>query len=42
MLGGILITLHNLRFFQRLMEEVREAIPRGRFADVRERFRSAD
>lgn len=42
MLGGILITLHNLRFFHRLMEDVREAIPRSRLAGVRERYASAD
>ena len=26
MLGPILVTLHNLRFFQRLMDDLREAI----------------
>ncbi len=37
MLAGTLISLHNLRFFHRLMERIREAVPRGEFpALVRE------
>ena len=33
MLGPILLTIHNLRYYQRLMSEAREAISRGAFAD---------
>jgi len=29
MLGAILLTIHNLRFFFRLMQAIREAISRG-------------
>ncbi len=38
MLGPILLTLHNLRFYQRLMADVRGAIAGGRF----EAFRRGD
>jgi queuine tRNA-ribosyltransferase len=31
MLGPILVSLHNIRFFQRLMADVRESIRAGRF-----------
>ena len=31
MLGPILVSLHNLTYYQRLLEEVRQSIPRGRF-----------
>ncbi len=33
MLGPILVSLHNVRFFQRLMADVRRAIGAGRFAE---------
>ena len=33
MLGGILLSQHNLRYLIRLMERVREAIEQGRYAD---------
>ena len=33
MLGPILLSLHNLRFYQRLMSEIRDHIERGDFAD---------
>jgi len=36
MLGGILGTIHNLRFFQRLMEDLRRAIRENRFVEFRE------
>ena len=32
MLGPILVSLHNLRFYQRLMAKIRQAIERDRFA----------
>jgi queuine tRNA-ribosyltransferase len=32
MLGPILLSIHNLRFYQRLMAEIREHIERGDFA----------
>jgi queuine tRNA-ribosyltransferase len=38
MLGAMLLTGHNLRWFQRLMEEVRGGIERGSLADVRARW----
>jgi queuine tRNA-ribosyltransferase len=38
MLGPILVSLHNIRFYQRLMADVRRAIGAGRF----EEFRSTD
>lgn len=38
MLGPILGTLHNLRYYQRLMAQMREAIARGTFAAFRESF----
>jgi len=41
MLGGILITLHNLRFFHRLLEEIRAAIGAGTLASLRPRFERA-
>ena len=37
MMGAILLTLHNLRTFHRLMEEIRRAIPEGRFEELRRR-----
>ena len=33
MLGPILLSLHNLRFHQRLMSDIRDHIERGDFAD---------
>jgi len=33
MLGPILLSLHNLRFYQRLMERIRQALKEGRFSD---------
>jgi queuine tRNA-ribosyltransferase len=41
MLGPILGTLHNLRYYQRLMAQMREAIAAGRFADFRAAFYAA-
>ena len=35
MLGGILLSIHNLRFFHRTMERIREAIPAGKFEALR-------
>lgn len=37
MLGGILLSLHNLRFFHRLLEDMRAAIPAGELPSLRER-----
>ena len=41
MLGPILLTVHNLRYFHRLMEEIRDAIRTGSFAELRERVVTA-
>ena len=38
MLGPMLGTLHNLRYYQRLMAQMRAAIGPGRFADFRAEF----
>lgn len=38
MLGPMLGTLHNLRYYQRLMAQMREAIGQGTFAAFRESF----
>ena len=35
MLGPILVSLHNVRFYQRLMRDVRAALAAGRFDDFR-------
>ncbi|TWT99189.1 Queuine tRNA-ribosyltransferase [Botrimarina colliarenosi] len=35
MLGGILLSIHNLTFYQRLMADVRGAIETGRFAEFK-------
>jgi queuine tRNA-ribosyltransferase len=35
MLGPILLSLHNIRFYQRLMADIREAIRSGRFTEFR-------
>jgi queuine tRNA-ribosyltransferase len=37
-LGQTLATIHNLRFYQRTMERMREAIERGTFAALRDQF----
>jgi queuine tRNA-ribosyltransferase len=37
-LGGQLASVHNLRFYLRLLEETRQAISAGRFAALREHF----
>jgi len=42
MLAGILGTLHNLTFFQRLLEVLRRAIRKGRFQEFREGFVGGD
>jgi len=36
--AGALVTMHNLRFFSRLLAESREAIVRGRFSEFRKSF----
>ena len=41
MLGPVLGTLHNLRYYQRLMAGMRDAIERGTFAAFRESFYAA-
>ena len=41
MLGPMLGTLHNLRYYQRLMAGMREAIAEGRFTAFREAFYAA-
>ncbi|MBO7631493.1 MAG: tRNA-guanine transglycosylase, partial [Lachnospiraceae bacterium] len=35
MLGLRLMVLHNLRFYNRMMEEIREAIREGRFQEYK-------
>ncbi len=41
MLAPMLGTLHNLRYYQRLMAQMREAIAAGRFGEFREAFYAA-
>lgn len=41
MLGPMLGTAHNLRYYQRLMAQMRDAIARGTFASFRESFYAA-
>ncbi|HED66104.1 MAG TPA: tRNA guanosine(34) transglycosylase Tgt [Planctomycetes bacterium] len=41
MLGGILVSLHNLRFFHRLLADIRAAILDDRLRDLRARFEEA-
>lgn len=41
MLGPILLTIHNITFYQRLMAEVREAIMADRFVELLESKRAA-
>ncbi len=38
MISGMLLTWHNLRYYQRLMQEMRDAITAGGFADFKARF----
>lgn len=38
MLGPILVSLHNIAYYQRLMNEIRQRIRDGRFADWSEEF----
>jgi queuine tRNA-ribosyltransferase len=38
MLAGMLGTIHNLAFFQRLLAEIRHAIPEGKYREFRESF----
>jgi queuine tRNA-ribosyltransferase len=33
MLGPVLVSVHNVRFYQRFMADIRSAIEAGRFAD---------
>ena len=40
MLGPVLLSLHNLHFYQRMMVRARQAIEAGRFARFREEFLS--
>lgn len=40
-LGSHLNTIHNLRYYQRLMQEIREAIEQDRFAEFRREFYAA-
>ncbi len=42
MAGPILLSLHNLRFFQRLMQEARQAIQENRYAQWSQRWASYD
>jgi queuine tRNA-ribosyltransferase len=42
MLAGVLLSVHNLRFFQRLMEDFRRAIANGSFHELRARVERAD
>ena len=41
MLGPVLLTMHNLVFFRRLLEGAREAIRRNAFEAYREAFRAS-
>jgi len=41
MLGPMLLSLHNIAFFQRFMQDIRSAIEQGRFGDLLDRVRSA-
>lgn len=40
-LGGSLLSLHNMHYFQRLMEEIRESIAAGTFEALRRRIHAA-
>jgi len=37
-LGLTLVSLHNIRFYQRLMESIRDAIEEGGFVEFKEEF----
>ena len=39
MLGAMLMTQHNIHFYQELMQGIREAIAAGRFAAFAAQFR---
>jgi queuine tRNA-ribosyltransferase len=41
MLAGMLLTLHNLRFFHRLMADIRQAVFEGRVLELRAKVLSA-
>ncbi|MDQ3511475.1 MAG: tRNA guanosine(34) transglycosylase Tgt, partial [Pseudomonadota bacterium] len=41
MLAPMLGTLHNLRYYQRLMAQMRDAIDQGTFAALRKSFHAA-
>ncbi|MFM2094213.1 MAG: hypothetical protein RIS70_1337, partial [Planctomycetota bacterium] len=41
MLGPMLVSAHNLTFYQRLLEQARSAIERGEFGALREHYASA-
>ena len=36
MLGPVLVSVHNIRFYQRLMEDIRRAIATGTFGQFRQ------
>ena len=36
MLGPVLVSVHNIRFYQRLMEDIRRAIAAGTFGHFRQ------
>ena len=38
MLGPILLSAHNITFYQRLMASVRESVREGRFPELKEQF----
>lgn len=40
-LGGTLVSLHNITFYQRLMRQMRQAIAAGRFEELRQRLVSS-
>ncbi|MBL8840347.1 MAG: tRNA guanosine(34) transglycosylase Tgt [Planctomycetes bacterium] len=40
-LGETLASIHNLRFYQRMMERIRESIEQGRFTQLRDEFLGA-
>ena len=40
MLGPMLATIHNLHYYLNLMQEIRDALDAGRFADFRARFKA--
>ena len=38
MIAGMLLSWHNLQYFQQIMSEMRAAIPAGRFAEWQTSF----